>query len=87
MRSFLAVTCLAAVLILSVSPGWASQEPSTREADCSRLCSLWGFVAEHLAVFAKSSGTMDPDGKPLPPPPAGSTAGDSSGTMDPDDKP
>jgi hypothetical protein len=87
MRSLLPVACLATVLSLSASPGWASQRQSFPEADCSRLCSLWGFVAEHIAFFAKSSGTMDPDGKPLPPPSAGSTAGDSSGTMDPDGKP
>lgn len=37
---------------------------------------------EELLPGLKSSGTMDPDGKPLANPPASTS--DSSGTMDPD---
>lgn len=87
MRSLAPVACLVALLSLSASSGWASQGQGLHETDCSRLCSLWGFVAEHLSIFAKSSGTMDPDGKPLPAPPSGSMGSDASGTMNPDGKP
>jgi hypothetical protein len=48
---------------------------------------VFAWVTEALGYFfpasLKSSGTMDPDGKPQPASPGASTTTDSRGTMDP----
>lgn len=41
-------------------------------------------VGSGSSFFAKNGGTMDPNGKPAPPPPSGDTStSDNGGTMDP----
>ena len=61
-------------------PRQAKQARPGREV----LASFIQALGRLLPGIVKSSGTMDPDGKPQLATPLASTASDSSGTMDPD---
>lgn len=76
-----ALACL--VLTLLAAPVLAAGGRAYRaEKESSLFAALRQAVHKLSSLATKSSGTMDPDGKPLPPDSA--TQGDASGTMDPD---
>lgn len=71
------------VLILLTAPVPAADGRVHRaEREPGLAAVLWQALQKLSPLASKSSGTMDPDGKPLPPKPAVQT--DASGTMDPD---
>jgi hypothetical protein len=73
------------VLLMAVSPAVAARHKSVGGTKAPGFAAeLWRGVEKLVPFFTKSSGTMDPDGKPLPPSPR--TTSDASGTMDPDGK-
>lgn len=84
MRSALrrvAPACLALILLAApvLAAGGRVQQA---EREPGFFAILWRALQQLSPLAPKSSGTMDPDGKPLPPDSAAQT--DSSGTMDPD---
>lgn len=87
MRSVLHRVILAAclVLILLAAPASAAgAQGQMADREPAVFTFLWRALQNLAPVALKSSGTMDPDGRPLPPPPDSAIQTDSSGTMDPD---
>jgi hypothetical protein len=74
------------VLFLLLTPAvFAAPRQAKRVRPELRVISwLTETLGGFLAASIKSSGTMDPDGKPQTANPPASSSGDSSGTMDPD---
>jgi hypothetical protein len=80
---------LLAILVLSLAlagPAAAAQPPS-RQPGPAALTTFFSEAWQRLtaplaALWAKGGGSMDPDGKPLPPPPS-SLDTDGGGGMDP----
>ena len=72
------------ILVLFMAPAVFAAPREAKQIRSERGVFTWLTQAlEELLPGLKSSGTMNPDGKPLATPPA-STTSDSSGTMDPD---
>ena len=78
-------TVAVLALLLFMAPALFAAPRKAREVGPERTSFAW-FVQALGRLFPalKSSGTMDPDGKPSPLVPPASSASDSSGTMDPD---
>lgn len=85
-------TTLAALfLVLTLAaPAAAAQRKPARPGLATIAAQVWQRLTAPLAALgAKGGGTMDPNGKPLPPPPP-STSGldsDGGGGMDPNGGP
>lgn len=72
------------ILVLFMTPAVFAAPRAAKQVRPERGVFAWLTQAlGDLLPGLKSSGTMNPDGKPLANPPA-STTSDSSGTMDPD---
>jgi len=72
------------MIVLFMAPAVFALPRERKQVRSERGVVAWLTQAlEELFPGLKSSGTMDPDGKPLATPPA-STTSDSSGTMNPD---
>jgi len=74
------------ILILFLTPAVFAMPRQAKQARRGRetLALFTQALGRLLPGLVKSSGTMDPDGKPQLATPPASTASDSSGTMDPD---
>lgn len=86
MRTFWSRGLILLFVLSVVSPpasAGTSREPEQLSVRAF-MSTLWRGVSQLIPLIGKSSGTMDPDGKPLPPPSGAPEQGDSSGTMDPD---
>jgi hypothetical protein len=74
------------VLLLFLTPAVFAMPQQAKQARPGReiFSSFTQALGRLLPGIVKSSGTMDPDGKPQLATPPAITASDSSGTMDPD---
>ena len=74
------------VILLFLTPAVFAVPRQAKQARPGRevFASFTQALGRLLPGIVKSSGTMDPDGKPQLATPPATTASDSSGTMDPD---
>jgi hypothetical protein len=78
-------TIAVLALLLFMAPALFALPRRAKESRPERGAFAWLAQAlDRLIPGLKSSGTMDPDGKPSLLTPPASTTSDSSGTMDPD---
>ena len=84
-------TLAVPVLVLALAaPVAAAQRKPARPEMAAIAAQVWQRLTAPLAALgAKGGGGMDPDGRPLPPPPPSTSGleGDGGGTMDPDGQP
>jgi hypothetical protein len=75
---------LSLLVTVLASPAFAAGGPKASRREVGVVALLWQALGKLVPAIGKSSGTMDPDGRSMLPPPGAAIRGDSSGTMDPD---